>query len=172
LKTKRPKPKNPESERLKALRRKNRARTRLEVKMALHTPMPYELKAFGQMIVKEIKKLPPEAQPPAIIAAEASILALKEGADAFVRALPGWPPSLSTGAIKTKAAQLINFYKHAPTDSSLSIFKPGLTVLHQVEEMVDPLSDDPPTIPHQLAEPFVNRQAELLINFILKNALK
>lgn len=154
------------------LKQQNDTRTRLEVRMALTTPMPYELEAFGQMIVKGIKKLPPEAQPAALIAAEASIAALREAADAFVQALPGLPHSLSTEEIKTNAARLIRCYQHASKDSPLTIFKPGLKLLREVEEMVDPLGDDPPTIPHQLAVPFINRQAESLLNYVLKNALK
>jgi hypothetical protein len=154
------------------LKQQNDARTRLEVRMALTTPMPYELEAFGQMIVKEIQKLPPEAQPVALIAAEASIVALREAADAFVQALPGFPPSLSAGEIKKNAAQLIHRYQHAPENSSLRIFKPGLNLLREVEEMVAPLGDDPPTIPHQLAAPFINHQAKFLLNYVIKNALK
>jgi hypothetical protein len=66
-------------------------RTRLEVKMALTTPMPYELEALGQLIVKEIKQLPPEAQPPALLAAEGAIAAIGAAADASVEALPNPP---------------------------------------------------------------------------------
>ncbi|HEU4594222.1 MAG TPA: hypothetical protein VFS10_03555 [Pyrinomonadaceae bacterium] len=156
----------------KKLKQKNDARTKLEVKMARHTPMPYELEALGQMIVKAIKKLPPEAQLPAVLAAEASIIEIKEGADAFVSALPGFPPSLSTKAIKKRAALLEAFYRHASPHSSPSIFKRGLNLLREVEEMVDPLGDDPPTIPHQLVVPFINRQARFLIKYVFKNALK
>lgn len=154
------------------LKQQSDARTRLEVRMALTTPMPYELEAFGQMIVQGIQKLPPEAQPVALSAALESIVALQEAADAFVEALPGSPHSLSTEEIETNAARLILCYQHAHKNSSLKIFKPGLKLLREVEEMVDPLGDDPPAIPHQLAVPFINHQAKFLLNYVLKNVLK
>jgi nitrate reductase cytochrome c-type subunit len=122
--------------------------------------------------VKEIQKLPPEAQPAALSVALGSIGALREAADAFVQALPGLPHSLSTTEIKTNAARLILCYQHADKNSSLKIFKPGLKLLREVEEMVNPLGDDPPTIPHQLAVPFINHQAEFLHDYVLKNVLK
>lgn len=140
--------------------------------MALTTPMPYEMVALGQMIVKAIKELPPEAQPPAVVLAVEAVKALEAAADAFVNALPGWPPSLSHKEIKKNAATLEAFYVKAPPTSPLSIFEPGVNMIREVEGMVDPLGDDPPTIPHKLLAPFIDRQAGMLIDYIEKNVLK
>lgn len=151
---------------LEELRRQAAARTKREIQMAVGGPLPYELEALGQMMVKAIKKLPPEAQPAGLAAAELIITGMQEAADAFVNGLPA--PTPSAAEVKTRSAALETLYRQATKDSPLSIFIPGLRLLVEVDESVDPLGDAPPTILVKLAPPLIDNQAEMLREYIVK----
>lgn len=147
-------------------------RTELEDKMVLTAPMPYELEAFGKMLVKAIQKTPPEVRPAALAAALAMINGFRVAADAAIEELPDYPLSLSTNAIESQAKVLEAIYKNLPPHVSAKVFQHGLDLIQNVDEMVDPLGNDPPTYPHQLTERFVNHQLNLLTVYVTENALK
>jgi hypothetical protein len=151
---------------LEELRRRAAARAKTEARMAVGGPLPYELEALGQMMVKAIKKLPPEGQPAGLLAAEAVIMGMRASADAFVKGLPA--PTPSAAEVKARSAALETLYQQATKDSALAIFIPGLKLLLQVDETVDPLSGDPPTISLPLAPPLIDNQAEMLMEYIVK----
>lgn len=149
----------------------DKERTELEQEMTLEAPLAFELQATGQAMAKVIKDLPPEGQPPALAAAIAVINGFRVTADAFVEGLPDFPPSLSTQTIQTKARLFELLFKNLPPGTPPEIFIPALNLIYNVDEMVDPLSDDPPTIPHQSSESLVNSQIDMLIEYLTQQVL-
>lgn len=69
-------------------------RTTFEIQEVLGAPLAVELAAAAQAMADEIKKLPPEAQPPALALALEVIDGLEAAADAFVGRLPAIPPTV------------------------------------------------------------------------------
>jgi hypothetical protein len=146
-------------------------RTELENEMTLEAPLAFELQAVGQAMAKAIKDLPPEGQPPALLAAIAIINGLRATADATVEGLPDFPPSLSTEVIQAKAQAFELLYRNLPPGTPPEIFLPALGLIYNVDEMVDPLGDDPPTIPHQTTESLINNQIDMLIEYLTQQVL-
>ena len=144
--------------------------TEIEVEMVRTAPLAYELQAAGDAMVKLIKDTPLELQPAALVAALAVVTEFQGIADAAVEALPDFPPSLSVTSIKAEGNSLDGFYRQLPAGSSAQVFFAGLQLLSNVDEMVSPLSSDPPTVPHQLSTSLINHQADMLRAYIIRES--
>jgi len=144
--------------------------TEIEKKMVLTAPLAYELQAAGDAMVQLIKKAPPELQPAALAAALATVTGFQATADAAVEQLPDYPASLSVESISAEGKTLDAFYTALPAGSPAKDFFAGLSLLSAVDEMVSPLSSDAPTCPHQLSTKLINNQAEMLIEYIIRQS--
>jgi hypothetical protein len=142
--------------------------TEIEVNMVKNAPLAYELQAVGDAMVKLIKDTPPELQPAALTAALAVVTGFQGIADAEVEALPDFPPSLSPENIKEEGNSLDRLYRQLPAGSSAQVFFAGLQLLSNVDEMVSPISNDAPTVPHQLSTSLINDQANKLREYIIR----
>jgi hypothetical protein len=142
--------------------------TEIEVNMVKNAPLAYELQAVGDAMVKLIKDTPPELQPAALTAALAVVTGFQGIADAEVEALPDFPPSLSAENIKEEGNSLDRLYRQLPAGSSAQVFFAGLQLLSNVDEMVSPISNDAPTVPHQLSTSLINDQANKLREYIIR----
>ena len=145
--------------------------TKIEVKMVRTAPLAYELQAAGDAMVKLIKKAPPELQPVALGAALATVAGFQTAADAAVEELPDFPASLSVESISAQESILNETFTHLPANAPAQVFLSALSLLSNVDEMVSPVSNFIPTLPHQLSTSFINNQAELLIKYITREAL-
>ena len=114
-------------------------RTLIEENMVLKAPLPFELEAVGKVMVDLIQKAPAELRPAALAAAIAVIQGIQLTADASVEALPDYPISLSTEAIKAQAQYLNDLYKNLPPDAPAYALLPAMSLLQTVDGMVDPL---------------------------------
>ena len=145
--------------------------TEIEVNMVRTAPLAYELQAAGDAMVKLIKKAPPELQPAALGAALATVAGFQVAADAAVDELPDFPPSLSVESISAQESILYETFSHLPANAPAQAFLSGLRLLSTVDEMVSPVSSFIPTLPHQLSTSLINNQAEMLIEYITREAL-
>ena len=145
--------------------------TEIEKRMVLTAPLAYELQAAGQAMVQLIKKAPPELQPAALGAAIATVIGFQTAADAAVEELPDFPASLSVESISVEESSLNETFTHLPANAPAQVFLSGLRLLSNVDEMVSPVSSFIPTLPHQLSIEFINNQAEMLIEYITREAL-
>ena len=145
--------------------------TEIEKKMVQSAPLAFELQAAGDAMVKLIKKAPIELQPAALGAALATVTGFQAAADAAVEELPDYPPSLSTEEISAEGQILRVTYGLLPPGSPASAFFSGLQLLSNVDDMVSPVSTDAPVLPHQLSISLINNQAEMLREYIRRQAL-
>ncbi|HEX5708366.1 MAG TPA: hypothetical protein VFX96_13770 [Pyrinomonadaceae bacterium] len=132
----------------------------------LGAPLAIELMLAAQAMAEMIQKLPPEAQPPALVLALEIISGVQSAALEFVAALPGSSPELRAKAVRKAARRLKRLVKKLPAHAPLSDFAPALAFIAEVEKSVSTLGGLPPTIPQFITPALINKQATMMKKYL------
>jgi hypothetical protein len=148
-------------------------RTAFEIKEVLGAPLAIELMVAAQAMADVIKKLPPEAQPPALTLALGVISAVQRTLVEFVEALPGLSPEMRAKEVRKTATRLRRLVKNPPPNSPLPDFAPAFNfVIAEVGKAVATLGSLPPTIPHYITPQLVDGQATMMKKYLTKQVLQ
>jgi hypothetical protein len=151
---------------------KNSERTDFEKNEVLSAPMAIELAVAAKAMADEIKKLPPEAQPPALLAGLEVINSVRLMADAFIKGLPGVAMAYNPTLIKQQTAALRETISKLPPGSSLSVFIPILEYMNQIEHLAGAPEGPVPTFPEYFTEKLINEQSQLWEEQLTKDVLQ
>lgn len=143
-------------------------RTAFEIEEVLGAPLAIELALAAQAMADVIKKLPPEAQPAALVLALEVISGVQQALIEFVEALPGLPAAMRAKAVRETVKRLKRLVKRLPTHAPLSDLAPAFDFISEVEKTVTTLGGLPPIFPHYITPQFINGQAKMMKKYLIE----
>lgn len=143
-------------------------RTTFEIEEVLGAPLAIELALAAQAMADIIKKLPPEAQLPALMLALDVISGVQNALVEFVEALPGLPAGMRAKAVRETVKRLKRLVKNLPPDAPLSDLAPAFDFIAEVEKTVNTLGGLPPTFPHYITPQLINGQANMMKKYLIE----
>jgi hypothetical protein len=147
----------------------NRERTTFEKDEVVSAPMAIELAVAAQAMADEIKKLPPEAQPAALLAGIEIINSVRLMAEAFINALPGVAEAYSPTLVSQETAALREKISRLPVESSMAVFIPILDYMDMIEHLAGAPEGPLPTFPNYITATLINEQSDLMIEQLVKD---
>jgi hypothetical protein len=129
-------------------------------------PLALEFVALAALLAKTVKKLPIEAQPPAIAGALALIRGETWAVEAIVEAWPELPPSDDPAVVAARAAQ---WKIELENDFSEALAKRAAEFVRSIDSIFSPLTGPLPIVPHSTAKALIEEQSKLLSEQFLQD---
>lgn len=123
-------------------------------------PLAMEFQALAQFLAQEVKQVPTEAQPAAVVATDLAIGAIAVSVEALVMSLPSLPASDSRLAVKERSRAVKNLLKHTCNPAA---FRSAWEFVTSVQGVYDPATGLVPVVPHEVASSVIADQAAKLI---------